>query len=130
LHPAPLAYRIALFVEGIVGQMKPLGQRIRAFLEQLLTSRHVRFLEAEIIRTRLEKDAQIRTLQEEKAALQAKIEKLELAIWPLSSRAGAIYAAPPRTTIQPEAIKLAATTYAEALREHTEKLEQEEKPDA
>ena len=113
-----------------MGQMKPLGQRIRAFLEQLLTSRHVRFLEAEIIRTRLEKDAQIRTLQEEKAALQAKIEKLELAIWPLSSRAGAIYAAPPRTTIQPEAIKLAATTYAEALREHTEKLEQEEKPDA
>ena len=107
------------------------GKAIRAFLEQLLISRHVRFLESEIIRTRLEKDAQIRTLQEEKVALQAKIEKLELAVWPLASRAGAIYAAPPKTTLGGNnTIKLPATTYAEALREHTEKLEQEEKPDA
>jgi len=118
---------------GIGQTLKPLGQRIRAFLEQLLTSRHVRFLESEIIRTRLEKDAQIRTLQEEKSALQAKIEKLELAIWPLSSRAGAVYAHTSTNNMTINAsstIKLPATTYAEALREHTEKLEQEEKPDA
>jgi flagellar biosynthesis/type III secretory pathway chaperone len=110
--------------------MKPLGQRIRAFLEQLLTSRHVRFLESELIRVRMEKDAHIRTLTEEKAGLLAKIDKLELAIWPLSSRAGAVYAAPVKTLEQPQFKMPSANTYAEALREHTEKLEHEEKPDA
>jgi hypothetical protein len=110
--------------------MKP-GLAIRAFLEQLLTSRHVRFLEAELIRVRMEKDAHIRTLTEEKAGLLAKIDKLELAIWPLSSRAGAVYAAPGRNEQQKTVeFKVPANTYAEALREHTEKLEQEEKPDA
>lgn len=112
--------------------MKPLGQRIRAFFEQLLTSRHVRFLEAEMIRIRLEKDAQLRTLQEEKTGLLAKIDKLELAIWPLASRSGAIYAAPIRTTHngnEPQ-LKIPATTYAQAMEEHIahlNKTEQEPK---
>ena len=80
-----------------------------------------------MIRVRMEKEAHIRTLSEEKAGLLAKIEKLELAIWPLSSRAGAVYAAPPRSGNNiPEVFKMPANTYAEALREHTEKLEQEE----
>ena len=106
-------------------EMNP-GKAIRAFLEQLLTSRHVRFLEAELIRARMEKDAHIRTLTEEKAALLAKIDKMELAVWPLSSRAGAVYAAPPKIQQHDATIKMPASTYAEALREHTEKLEQEE----
>jgi hypothetical protein len=105
--------------------LKP-GLAIRAFLELLLTSRHVRFLEAELIRIRLEKDAQIRTLTEEKQTLLAKIDKLELAIWPLSSRAGAVYAAPPRIVNPPTDLKMPATTYAQAVQEHIEKMEQEE----
>lgn len=110
--------------------MKPLGQRIRAFFEQLLTSRHVRFLESELIRIRLEKDAQLRTLQEEKQALLAKIDKLELAIWPLASRSGAIYAAKPHVGILPPEVKMPATTYAQAMEEHIahlDKTEQEPK---
>lgn len=106
--------------------MKPLGQRIRAFFEQLLTSRHVRFLEAEMIRIRLEKDAHIRTLTEEKLALCLKIEKLELSIWPLASRSGAIYAAPARVTTQSEPLKIPASTFAQAMQEHVEKIQTEE----
>ena len=39
------------------------ASRIRQFWDDLFTSRHVRFLEAELARVRVEKDAQIQMLQ-------------------------------------------------------------------
>jgi len=44
---------------------KPLGIRIRAFFEDLFTSRHVKYLEAELVRVRAEKDAEIQQLRQE-----------------------------------------------------------------
>jgi hypothetical protein len=90
-------------------------------------SRHVKFIEGELIRVRLEKDAYIRTLQEEKTSLLAKIDKLELAIWPLASRSGAIYAAPPHHVVSSNTeLKMPATTYAQAMEEHIAHLNTEE----
>ena len=44
-----------------------LASRIRQFWDDLFTSRHVRFLEAELARVRVEKDMQIQRLQNELA---------------------------------------------------------------
>ena len=43
------------------------ASRIRQFFDDLFTSRHVRFLEAELARVRVEKDMQIQRLQNELA---------------------------------------------------------------
>jgi len=88
-------------------------------------SRHTKFLESELVRTRLDADVHIRRLLDEKAKLEAKIEKLELAIWPTASRAGAIYAAADK----PAPIlnwKPPANTYQSALQEHIDKLQAED----
>ena len=53
-----------------LGNSQPLAARIRQFFEQLFTSRHVKFLEAELVRTRADKDSQIQQLREEKRALE------------------------------------------------------------
>lgn len=103
--------------------MKPLGQRIRAFFEQLLISRHVRFLEAELVRVRLEKDALIRNLQEEKRVFMAKIDKLEQAMWP---KAFAERKASPVQTVE---IESEPRSFVEALEQHKRKLEEESKDD-
>lgn len=96
---------------------KPLGQRIRAFFEQLITSRHVRFLEAELIRVRCEKDAEIRRLLEDKISLNAKVEKLELALMPRAFQ-------PKTTQVMPEIVS-EPRSYQEALLQHNRAQEQE-----
>jgi hypothetical protein len=108
---------------------KPLGSRIRLFFEQLFTSRHVRFLENELIRVRVEKAEIIHSLQDEKKALQAKIEKLELAIWPSASRAGAAYAAQGKPRTEPVEFEAQGGGYLAAVAEHMKaeaKLEEEQ----
>lgn len=94
---------------------KPIGQRIRSFFEQLITSRHVRFLEAEIVRIRLEKDVVIKAYQDEKRALQAKVDRLEQAMWPKAFA--------DRKPVQPlEPIETAPVSFAEAVEQHNRKL--------
>ena len=103
---------------------KPLGHRIRSFFEQLLTSRHVRFLEAELIRVRLEKDSVIKGLKDQAAFLQAKVDRLELAIWP---KAFAERKAAPAS--DPIHIQTEPASFAEALEQHNRKLAEESKDD-
>lgn len=115
-----------------IGNGKPaLGSRIRRFFEGLLTSRHVRFLESELIRVRAEKDSVIAQLREEKRELQVKIEKLELSVWPLASRAGAAFVQrqQPKDSPRPP-LELPPTKFSEALAQHMKIIEQEEKSEA
>lgn len=106
-----------------------LARRIRRWMDDLFTSRLVRELETQLLQTKIDKDAQIGRLLEEKKALQGKIEKLELAIWPLSSRAGAVYA----QQVNPPKPMTAATIpltkfeqiYADELRKNAEADAQE-----
>lgn len=75
------------------------GRKLRRFFEELFTSRLVRQLETDLLQAKIAKDVEVNRLLEEKKSLLDKIEKLELAIWPLASRAGVAYAAnvqPPR----------------------------------
>jgi len=46
-----------------VGDNESLGAEIRQFFEALFTSRYVRFLETELVRLRVEKDAEIERLR-------------------------------------------------------------------
>ena len=101
---------------------KPIGQRIRSFFEQLLTSRHVRFLEAELIRVRLEKDAVIKRLHEQQAFLQGKVDKLEMAMWPKA------FVERKEVQTQPE-IQREPASFAEALEQHNRELAIDESKD-
>lgn len=95
---------------------KPLGQRIRSFFEQLLTSRHVRFLETELIRVRLEKDAVIKRLHDQQAFLQGKVDKLELAMWPKA------FLERKEVKAQTQQIDSQPASFAEALEQHNREL--------
>src|SRR5437868_2451621 len=89
-----------------IGQTPPplsWSKRFRRFWEDLFEPRALRMLQTELLNTRLDKNRQIETLKAENAALKGKLEKLELAVWPLSSRAGQAYAAsmtPPAAPLQ------------------------------
>jgi hypothetical protein len=106
---------------------KPIGSRIRSFIEQLFTSRHVRFLEAELVRARLEYQAEIRYMKAEKDLLCKKIEKLELAVWPQATQAGRAWAAgaAPRPQSSTLEVPSGEATFLEALRLHNQKEDRE-----
>jgi hypothetical protein len=95
----------------------------------LFEPRALRMLQLELLNTRLDKNRQIEALKAENAALKAKLEKLELAVWPLSSRAGQVYAASmtppaPALKIQPQ-----STTWEQLVQqrlEENERLDREE----
>jgi preprotein translocase subunit SecF len=62
---------------------KPLGMRIRAFFEDLFTSRHVKFLEAELVRVRAEKDAEIQQLRQElQSSYRRPVQQTQATQWP------------------------------------------------
>lgn len=104
---------------------KPIGSRLRSFLEQLFTSRHVRFLEAELVRVRLEYQGRLREMGEERAALHAKIRELELAVWPQASQAGRAWAASAAARPRSSTLEVpAGASFLEALEEHKKKEEE------
>lgn len=102
-----------------------LAKRIRKFFEDLFTSRHVRFIEAEMHRVRLEKDRQIEQLRSEKEQLQAKVEKLEVAMWSTSSKAGSAYASQDKPAAK-VVTDLPPSKYQQALTMHMKQLDKEE----
>lgn len=104
---------------------KPIGSRIRSFLEQLFTSRHVRFLEAELVRQRMHYEAVIRELKEAGAALNQKIEKYELAMNPALLKFQP-KSPPPSTADYFRGWESGSTSFSQALEEHNRKQEQEE----
>ena len=118
-----------------IGQTPPkpsLARRIRKFWDELFHFRAVRMcelLEAEVKILRRNDNLLVQVLKEENAALRTKVEKLELAIWPLATRAGQVYAASmtppaPALKIQPQ-----STTWEQLVQqriEENERLDREE----
>jgi hypothetical protein len=85
--------------EGAVSLID-LAAKLRGFCETLLRSRYVQHLESEVaalkvlMRERIrEKDEVIAGLREENAALKQECDRMRLVLMPMSSPAGAAYAA-------------------------------------
>lgn len=109
------------------------GQKIRRFFADLLGSRHARFLESELVRTRLHYDAIIRELREERLSLEKKLEKFETLLLPQMERLSPEYQAKReamRQAMQSTA-EIAAgrmeRSWTEALAQHNRELERLEK---
>lgn len=105
------------------------GKRFRRFWEDLFEPRALRLVEAELLNVRLEKNRQIEALRAENSELKAKIEKLELAVWPLSSRAGQSYVASMTPPTAPLKISQPRSTWEQLVQqriEENQRLDQEE----
>ena len=97
-----------------------LGSRIRRFFDDLFTSRLVRALEIELINTRIDKNREIDWLRQQNALLQAKVEKLELAIWPQASRAGQAYVAQVNPPAKPKPAEIPLTQWQQVVKAQVE----------
>ena len=115
-----------------IGQTPPplsWGKRFRRFWEDLFEPRALRMLQTELLNTRLDKNRQIEALKAENAELKKKLEKLELAVWPLASRAGQSYAASMTPPAQALKMSESRTTWEQLVQqriEENERLDREE----
>jgi|SRR5215475_2473952 len=113
----------------MISEEKSIAYKLREFFSDLLTSKFVRLLQNELIRCRLEYQAEIRELRAEKALLWKKLEKLELALNPQLERTTPEYQARREAFQRQQSttdFSLPSSHWAEALQAHNQILKKEE----
>ena len=102
------------FVETVKTPKLSIARRIRLFWDELFHSKalqelNVLRLEVKLLRR---KDSElVQVLRDDNKRLRDKIDKLELAVWPLSSRAGQAYAASMTPVAKPLEMQQSRTTW-------------------